>query len=151
MSILAQDTPEALVLAILCDFKARPMQEVVNYIVKRLKELTGDNEARFRNYYEMLETLADNRDLQAQLDEAKHMLTQVDVTRFSTYRWGLQAGLEQGREQGHEQGLEQGAQLKATEMAKKLITKGLFEIADIADLTGLTVDEVQTLKDTLLH
>jgi len=84
--LLAQDTPEALVLAILCDFKERPTQDVVNYIVRRLKELSGDDEQSFRNYYEMLETLADNRDLQTQLDEAKQMLTQVDITRFSSYR-----------------------------------------------------------------
>jgi hypothetical protein len=29
--LLAQDTPDALVMAILCDFKQRPVQEVVNY------------------------------------------------------------------------------------------------------------------------
>ena len=95
--MLAQDTPEALVLAILCDFKERPTQQVVNYIVLRLRELTGENEQRFRNYYEMLETLGDNRDLHAHLVEAKNMLTQVDITRFSTYRWGLEAGIQQTR------------------------------------------------------
>jgi hypothetical protein len=95
--LLAQDTPEALVLAILCDFKERPAQEVVNYIVTRLRELSGDNEQRFRNYYEMLKKLADNRDLQIQLMEAKNMLTQVDITRFSIYCWGLEAGLNQSK------------------------------------------------------
>ena len=95
--LLAQDTPEALALAILCDFKERPAQEVVNYIVTRLRELSGDNEQRFRNYYEMLKKLADNRDLQIQLMEAKNMLTQVDITRFSTYRGGLEAGLNQSK------------------------------------------------------
>ncbi|MEZ5447479.1 MAG: hypothetical protein R3E89_00030 [Thiolinea sp.] len=129
--LLAQDTPEALVLAILCDFKERPTQDVVNYIVQRLKELTGENEARFRNYYEMLETLADNRDLQTNLDEAKNMLTQVDVTRFSTYRWGMQAGLEQGLEKG----LEQGAYAKACETARKMLQKNAFTLEEIAELT----------------
>lgn len=69
--LITQDTPEALVLAILCDFKGQDAQEIVNYIVLRLRQLTADNEQAFRNYYEMLETLADNRDLQANLDEAK--------------------------------------------------------------------------------
>lgn len=94
--LIAQDTPEALILAILCDFKQRPTQDVVNYIVTRLKQLSGDDEQRFRNYYEMLETLADNRDLHAQLLEAKNMLTQVDYKRFSTYQWGLADGITEG-------------------------------------------------------
>lgn len=41
----------------------QPAQDMVNYIVLRLRELMGDNERGFRNYFEMPETLAENRDL----------------------------------------------------------------------------------------
>lgn len=38
------------------------------------------------------------------------MLTQVDITRFSTYVWGKEDGIKQGLEQGLEQGFDQGLQ-----------------------------------------
>jgi hypothetical protein len=44
--------------------ETKPVQEMVNHIVLRLRELMGDDESGFRNYFEMLETLAENRDLQ---------------------------------------------------------------------------------------
>ena len=37
--LLKQDTPDALVLAILCDFKQHFAQEIIGSILKRLKTL----------------------------------------------------------------------------------------------------------------
>ncbi|WP_020560022.1 hypothetical protein [Thiofilum flexile] len=164
--LLAQDTPDALVLAILCDFKQRPVQEMVNYIVTRLKELTAEDESSFRNYFEMLETLADNRDLQSHLHEAKQMLTQVNVKKFASYNWGLQDGLlqgiEQGIEKGIEQGIEQGKQLglqegkqlgleegqllKARAIARKLLSAGTFSLEQIVEFAELPLEEVLQLQ-----
>jgi hypothetical protein len=62
---LVQDNPDALVLAILCDFGERQPQEVVSYIVRRLRELLGADEQRFREYMTMLEILSENRGLKA--------------------------------------------------------------------------------------
>ncbi len=151
--LLAQDTPEALALAILCDFKERPAQEVFNYIVTRLRELSGDHEQRFRNYYEMLKKLADNRDLQIQLMEAKNMLTQVDITRFSTYRWGLEAGLNQSRALLDEKEaalLQERAALQAEkqrtyEAVKQLLKLNAMSVQAIADLFKLSLEEVQAI------
>ena len=50
----------------------------------RLRELPGENENGFRNYFEMLETLAQNRDLQPRIEEAEKMLTEVDMTQFAS-------------------------------------------------------------------
>jgi hypothetical protein len=47
-TLIGQDTPEALILAVLCDFKRKPAQDAVNYIVTRLKTLTGEDEKGFR-------------------------------------------------------------------------------------------------------
>ena len=155
--MLAQDTPEALVLAILCDFKERPTQQVVNYIVLRLRELTGENEQRFRNYYEMLETLGDNRDLHAHLVEAKNMLTQVDITRFSTYRWGLEAGIQQTRAEfesvlnAKEAALTEKEQALQTEKqrinqaVKQLLTLNTMSHQAIADLFQLSLADVEAI------
>jgi predicted transposase YdaD len=136
--LLTQDTPDALVLAILCDFRGRPEQEMVNYIVLRLRELMGEDEKGFRNYFEMLETLAENRDLQPQLEEAEKMLTEVDVTKFASYRWGMRDGLQQGREQG----LQQGELKKAQEIARQLLQLGVIPEAEILRITGLNAEQL---------
>ena len=141
--LLAQDTPEALVIAILCDFKERPTQDVVNYIVTRLHELTGDDEQRFRNYYQMLETLAENRDLQSNLAEAKDMLTQVDVNRFSTYRWGLEAGIKQMQSLLDEK--DATLQRLQQQGVRQLLMMNTLTHQQIADLFQLTLEEVDAI------
>ena len=118
-----------------------------------MRELSGDNEQRFRNYYEMLENLADNRDLQTQLMEAKNMLTQVDITRFSTYRWGLEAGLNQSRALLDEKEaalLQERAALQAEkqrtyEAVKQLLKLNAMSVQAIADLFKLSLEEVQAI------
>ena len=107
-ALLRQDTPDALVLAILCDFKGRSAQEVVHFIVQRLHQLTGESEGRFREYMRMLEVLSTNRGLDKFIEEEEKMLSRVDETTLPSYRIGLQRGLSDGLEQGIEQGIEQG-------------------------------------------
>ena len=144
--LLMQDTPEALVIAILCDFKERPTQDVVNYIVTRLHELTGDDEQRFRNYYQMLETLAENRDLQTNLAEAKDMLTQVDVTHFSTYRWGLEAGIKQMQALLDEKEKEKTIALQRLQQGvRQLLLTNTMSHQQIADLFQLSLSEVEAI------
>jgi predicted transposase YdaD len=106
--LLARDTPDALVMAILCDFRERPVQDVVNYIAGRLKVLLYEDERRFGEYFSMLERLAENRNLQQHIKEAQDMLTQVDVTKFASYQWGREDGLREGIEKGREEGREKG-------------------------------------------
>lgn len=130
--LLTKDTPDALVLAILCDFRGRPVQEMVNYIVKRLHELLGDDERGFRNYFEMLETLSQNRRLQPNIDEAKHMLTQVDVQKFASYKWGLEKGREEARS-------------KSQRIARQLLS--VMDNQRIAEITDLPLEEVQLMRE----
>ena len=127
--LLAQDTPDALVLAILCDFKERPVQDVVNYIVKRLQELLQDDERGFRNYFEMLETLSENRHLQPNIDEAKNMLTEIDIKKLPSYNWGVEQGIEKGTFQ----------------VAKQLLP--LMDDTAIASVTGLSIDTIKSLRN----
>ena len=153
--LLAKDTPEALVLAILCDFKGKPEQEIAYYIVKRLHELLGNDEKGFRDYLGMLEVLSENRNLQPQIKEAEKMLTKVNVENLPSFQIGLEAGLERGIEQGIERGIErgietgikrgmeQGALRERLRLARQLI--GLLDEQTIADKTGLGLEEVRQL------
>jgi len=147
--LLVQDTPDALVLAILCDFKAKPVQDVVNYIVKRLHELLGDDEKGFRNYFRMLETLSENRHLQPNIYEAKQMLTQIDIKKSPSFRWGLEEGLEIGKARGLELGEARGIAIGETK-GKESIVLQLFPIMDdqtIAKISGLSIETIQSLRN----
>lgn len=95
-SLLAQDNPDALVLAVLYDFGGRKPQEVVTYIVHRLREPLGADERGFREHMTMLEILSKNRDLQAQVKEAEHMLTNIDIEHLPSFNIGFERGEEEG-------------------------------------------------------
>lgn len=153
--LLEQDTPDALVLAILCDFRGKPEQKVVNYIVMRLRQLTGDDEKGFRNYFEMLETLAQNRELKPCLEEAENMLTEVDVTQFASYRWGEKHGLEKGEQRGFVKGEKSGRKIGSEERAKaiaiQLLKNNLLSPEQIATATSLPPETIHALKKSLEH
>ena len=121
-ALIEQDNPDALVLAILCDFKGRPEREVVHYILKRLRELTADSESRFRDYMRMLEILSTNRSLDKLIEEEQKMLSQVDQTRLPSFRVGMEQGMQQGMQQGIQQGVERGLQQGQEKVLEKLLT-----------------------------
>ena len=64
-------------------------------------------------------------------------------------RWiakGLEQGLEQGREQGREQGLEQGRAEAAHATACKLIALAVLSNQQIAEVTGLSLSDINHLR-----
>lgn len=91
-SLFAQDTPDALVMAILCDFHGRSEREVVRRILRRLLALTGENESAFRDYLLMLEVLSTNRDLKQVVQEEEAMLSQVKYSDLPSFGLGMQQG-----------------------------------------------------------
>ncbi len=131
-TLIDRGTPDALVMAILCDFQDKPAQQVVNHIVLRLRELTGDDEKRFRRYFDMLEVLSTNRDLKDQLKEAEDMLKEIDRTQLPSYELGLEDGIEKGHFEGR------------LTVARKLLDKLSDE--DIAETTGLKLDLIRQLR-----
>ena len=149
--LLVQDNPDALVLAVLCDFGGREPQEVVSYIVRRLSELTGTDERRFREYMTMLEILSENRDLKPQVEEAERMLTQIDIERMPSYVIGLERGESRGLERGERLGLERGERLgleRGRAVEKRLIVRKLLarmDAAEVAGLLGLRPDDVSRI------
>ena len=55
-------------------------------------------------------------------------------------------GLEEGIEKGIEKGIVQGEKQKVLEIAEKLLKKG-FSVEEVADDTGLGVEEVKAIQD----
>jgi predicted transposase/invertase (TIGR01784 family) len=102
------DTPDSLVLAILCDFKDNNPQDVVNFIINRLHEKTNSDEREFRKYMIMLEELSENRNLLEFIKKGEEMLTQINYEKLPSFYLGLEKGIERGIERGLEEGIEKG-------------------------------------------
>ncbi len=65
------------------------------------------------------------------------------------YKDGLDAGLAKGREEGRvegrAEGRAEGAKQRSIEMARKLKLKGIMSDEEIAEITDLTLDEIQKI------
>jgi len=95
--LLKEDTPDALVLAVLCDFKDKNPKDVVKYIIERLSFHTQNDLYKFRKYLVMLEELSDNRDLRKVVKE-QEMLSEIKLENLPSYEIGYERGIEQGVE-----------------------------------------------------
>ncbi|MES9897397.1 MAG: hypothetical protein ABW148_00045 [Sedimenticola sp.] len=135
---LQQNNPDALVIAILCDFKGQDEEVVLQELVNRLIAMTRGQPDQMRNYLKMMETLSANRGLTDVFKavEAK-MLREVDIEKLPSYQIGLEQGLGKGLEQGFERGRKQ--------VARTALEQGM-KIAGITALTGLTEEQILLLK-----
>lgn len=79
----------------------------------------------------------------AELEAYYRHLDNVVILRSNIYTEREEGRLE-GRMEGLEEGLEKGEKKKALDIARKLKSKGMFA-ADISDLTGLPIDEINEL------
>jgi len=136
--LLGEDSPDAWVLAILCDFGERLPREVVHDILTRLQRHFAEHPARLREYVEMLDVLADNRDLNLDVYEEMSMLS-VNVERLASYRIGMERGREEGREEG--------AREEKTGIAQNLLRIGL-PYQQVVAVTGLSLAEVEAMANT---
>jgi len=110
-SLMAQNTPDALVLAILSDFGEHSDREAVRRIVQALYELTGDDVKSFRDYFLMLEVLSSNRELRNILQEEEEMFSQVRQQDLASYGLGMKQGLMEGKAEGKLEGKLEGEAL----------------------------------------
>jgi len=92
--LLYHDHPSAVALSILCDFKDKERQMVVNTILKRLKELTNGDELEYKNYLKKVNVLSENRDLQNEVEKGANMLS-VNVEKTPFYRMGQKVGAKE--------------------------------------------------------
>jgi predicted transposase YdaD len=134
---LKMDTPDALVLAILCDFKDRDKSEVITYIIQRLNELTKDNQHQQDKYMVILETLSTNRDLKDSVKEIEEMLRTIDVTKMPSY--GRYMESKRLLEEGIEIGLSQGS----IKTAITMIEKFKLSIKDVARELDIPINELK--------
>ncbi len=134
---IEMDTPESLVLAILCDFKGRDELDIITHILNRLHTLVNDSK-RLREYIEILEILSTNRDLKDKIKEAEKMIRTTRYEELPSYEIGLEKGIERGLERG----MEKGIILGKLEMAKMMMNEFGLSVKEVADKFKLPVDEL---------
>ena len=122
------DSPDALVLAILCDFRGNDPDEIVVHILQKLHALTRHDEKRQREYLQILEILADNRHLNINIQEAYAML-HIEIERLPSYQ----------------KGMEKGEHKKSLEIARALLSLN-FMPEQVAAITQLSLSEIQQLS-----
>ena len=65
------------------------------------------------------------------------------------YREGLEAGIQRGVEQGIEQGIEQSVAQGIENTARRMLASTKYSDAEISEITGLSMAQIQTLKESL--
>lgn len=118
---LSQNKPEAVVLAILCDFQSQDKHEFVRTILNRIQQLTQNNENQYRDCLLMLEVLSENRDLTGILKEEEEMLSAIKLEDLASYEIGIEKGIEKGMVQGIEKGIEKGTRDGSEKMLMHLL------------------------------
>ncbi|MEI6706356.1 MAG: hypothetical protein WCK96_04370 [Methylococcales bacterium] len=132
---MQQHSADALVLAVLCDFKETEPRAVVHEILTRLMAIQQDDFKTLREYVSMLEILASNRNLNLDIQQEFEML-EIEIEKLPSFLIGQERGIEQG--------IEQGAHNKAIMIAKQLLELNM-SLTEIAQITGLTTDELEKL------
>ncbi|GAB2605445.1 RpnC/YadD family protein [Nitrincola alkalisediminis] len=72
--------------------------------------------------------------------------TLLKEAREGGFEQGIEKGIEQGIEQGIAQGLKKGRQAQMSETALKLIVRTEMDDVMIAELSGLSVGQVEHLR-----
>lgn len=129
---MQQNTADALVLAVLCDFKAVEPRAVVHEILQRLIVIQQDDPKGLREYVSMLEILAHNRNLNLDIKQELEMLD-IEIERLPSFLIG------------EERGIEKGSHDKAISIAQQLFKMNL-SVTEIAEITGLTTEVLEQLR-----
>jgi len=94
---MQKNTADALVLAVLGDFKEVEAKSVIHEILARLITITkGDNKA-LREYISMLEILASNRDINLDIQQEFEML-EVEIEKLPSFLIGEKLGEKRGEQ-----------------------------------------------------
>ena len=145
--LLYHDNPSAVALSILCDFEGKDKQMVVNTILKRIRELTNNDNTEYKNFLEKVTILSTNRDLEENVKQGAKMLT-VDIEKIPFYQDGLKEGIRKGIREGISEGIQKGIKSGVEKVAISMLKLNV-ELDIIQKATGLTLEEIEKLRQKI--
>ena len=134
--LLDSNNPDALVLAILCDFGERAAQEVIERILLALRHIYRDDLVNLRDRLLALEVLATNRNLLPILKQSESEMLTVDIESLPSYQIGWEKGEAMGINKGEAIGISKGE----ARLVRALLRKQSPEA--VAELTGMELSRV---------
>ena len=100
------------------------------------------------NQKEVVQIMKENKDINKAIDELEQVSGNEKLRRIAElkekYIRDEQASIAYAQNEGYRQGEAKGKAEEKTEMAKKLLKK--MPIRDIAEVTGLSLEEIERLK-----
>ena len=130
---LDMDTPDALVLSILCDFKDKNENDIIGYIITRLEELTKNSGYQRSKYMTILETLSTNRNLKDRVKEIEEMLRAVKLEEMPSYNQYVE--FKKVRDEGISQGI--------IKTAITMIKEFNLSIEEVSKKLNISIDELK--------
>lgn len=138
---LGSAQPEAVVLAVLANFKGDSSDKALAQIVQRI-EATATGDFQLKKYFKQLRVLAQLRKLEKNLKD----ITMDSISKFVSVEKDAAylVGLDKGAETGERRGVE-----KATErFVTNLLRKASLTIEQVADIAGVSVEFVENIQQS---
>ncbi len=114
------------------------------YVLKNMEILQRMPFKARKSVFEELEKIADISALSKEDQEKYEHIIKVYRDNLVTEQWAIEKGLEKGRKEGLKKGLEEGIEIERLKNARGMKAKG-YPLEDIAQITGLSVEEIQKL------
>ena len=138
------NTPQALVIAVLCDFKDKNPNQVIKEILSRLLQITK-NENEFRKYILMLEELSTSRKkLKNIIKEEEMALQHLTWEDLPSYEVGYERAILYEKDKWEKQGKIE----EKLEVIKNGIQNGI-DTQTLILLTKLSEKEINKIKEEL--
>ena len=80
-----------------------------------------------------------------ELEEKKLRKAEFEAGFTEGEKQGHETGFTEGEKQGHETGFAEGALLNSIETARRMLRSGKFSLEEIADFSGLPLEEIKKL------
>ena len=127
---LNSNRPEEIVLSVLANFDKETPENALKYIISRLEETT-DGDLALKRYFKQLRILAQLRKLEQKLKNIvmDSIAKYIDEKRDVAFLVGLDKGQEK--------------------IIESLLTKLNYSLDQIADIAGVSVDFVKSVKQRL--
>jgi predicted transposase/invertase (TIGR01784 family) len=137
---IESDTPEEVILAILCNFRNTSPQKVIEKVLNKLQKLLKGNN-RFGKYLKQLEVLSKLRELQVET---------IKQTSIMPIVYDLETDIRfmQGEARGEAKG-EAKVEQARIETAKELLLLNILSLTQIAQITKLSIDKIKDIKSKL--